>query len=122
MVDNLAVFLILESFRQVLALATDQFVNHRLEDNVEVLGQEIFLARRGDRNPVALVKERVAKFPERQHLVRKILVLDLHEPRLAIARQIPLELRRRNQFVIKIGQNRESILILDVFQDRMEDA
>ena len=121
-VDNLAVFLVLESVRQVLALVTDQLVNHRLEDNIEVLGQEIFFTRRRDRNPVALVKERVAKFPERQHLVRKILVLDLHEPRFAIARQIPFKLRRWNQLVIELGQNRKPILVLDISQNRIEDA
>ena len=121
-VDNLTVFLILESVRQVFAFVTNQLVNHRLEDYIEVLGQEIFFARRGDRNPVALVKERVAKFPERQHLVRKILILNLQKPRLAIPRQIPFELRRRNQLVIELRQNREPILVLNVFQNRMEEA
>ena len=71
---------------------------------------------------MALVKERIAKFPERQHLVRKILVLNLQKPRLAIPRKIPFELRRRNQLVIELRQNREPILVLNVFQNRMEDA
>ena len=88
MVDLLSVlqFLQLRDFT-----IPQKIVDHRLEDDLEVLGDKVFLAFAHDIRPMRLLEEREAEVPQRKIPVGEILVLDLPETRLAIAVQIPTE-------------------------------
>ena len=97
-----------------------QVVDHRLEHDFEVLGQQVFLPSRHDLRLVRPVEEGEAKLPERNVPVREVLVFDSLEPPCPVAPEIPLELRPRDEFVAHVDFDRKPVARLDVVEDRIE--
>ena len=67
------------------------------------------------------IKERIAQIPQFKSLVGEVLVLYLLQAHLAHAVQINLKLLACNQFKITVDRYRESVVLMDVVQDREED-
>ena len=76
-VDQLAVFLLLEVGRQVLFAVAYQLVDDGFEYHIEVLHQQVFLQLGAGGDLRAVGEEGIAEVPQLQHLVGEVFVLDL---------------------------------------------
>ena len=63
MVNELAVWLILQPINDFIILVTDQLIDNRLENYVEVLRKQIFLMLSRKSNSMRMVKEHIAEIP-----------------------------------------------------------